>query len=389
MKKVLVAMDSMKGCLSSYYASLYVAGGLEECCPGIKAVFLPVSDGGEGMVEMVANGRRGGDCCCCKVIGPLSDDTDARWYRYKNRAGWHACMEFAAASGLTLLEEYRRNPLHTSSYGVGQMIIDALKSGICDIMLGLGGSATVDAGLGALQAMGLRLLDSHGKDLPRPFTGGMLSEVADIEFTESFKEKTANLKLTLLCDVDAPFTGDRGAARVFGPQKGADVEEVEILEDGMVHIRKLIMDKTGIDLNHVPGSGAAGGAAGGLLALAGAQIKKGAPTLLDIIGFDKDLADIDLIITGEGSSDRQTLMGKIPFEILHRGKSKNIPVWLVAGHIEDPEALLEAGFELLICINSPDIIWRSKTIGKDPMNPDVAAERLCSIFTNESFPMSM
>ena len=380
MKNVLVAMDSMKGCLSSYYASLYVAGGLEETLRDVKAAFLPVSDGGEGMVEMVANGLRGGDWYCCKVTGPLGDEIEARWYGYKDRSGMHACMEFAAASGLTLIGEERRNPLYTSSYGIGQMISDALKAGINDVMLGLGGSATVDAGLGALQALGLRLLDCKGKDLPRPFTGGMLSEVAEIEFPDSFKEKIARLSLTLLCDVDSPFTGDKGAARVFGPQKGADEEEVRILEEGMENVRKLIIDKTGIDLNHVPGSGAAGGTGGGLVALAGARIKKGASTLLDIIGFDNALAGIDLIITGEGSSDRQTLMGKIPYEILQHGKRKNIPVWLMAGRVADEEALSHAGFERIICINSPDIVWRSNTVGKDPMDPEVAAERLCAIF---------
>lgn len=385
MKNVLVAMDSMKGCLSSYYASLYVAGGMEEACPGVKAVFLPVSDGGEGMVETVANGFRSGEYCFCMVSGPLGVEVEAKWHRHRDEVGWHACMEFAAASGLPLIEKDKRNPLNTSSYGVGQMINDALKSGIHDVMLGLGGSATVDAGLGALQALGLRLLDSNGRDLPRPFTGGMLSDVSDIKFPESFKEKTAKLKLTLLCDVDAPFTGERGAAREFGPQKGADEKEVEILEKGMEHLRKLIIDKTGTDLNQVPGSGAAGGSGGGLVALAGALIKKGAPTLLDLIGFDNDLEGVDLIITGEGSSDRQTLMGKLPYEILQRGKKKNIPVWLVAGRIKDSEALLEAGFQRLICINSPEIVACSKTVGKDPMNPDVASERLCAIFKANHF----
>lgn len=388
MKNVLVAMDSMKGCLSSYYASLYVSGGLEEACPDINAGFLPVSDGGEGMVEMVASVYRCGDYCYCKVIDPLDKEVEAKWLKCKDNEGWHAYMEFAAASGLTLVDENQRNPLDTSSYGVGQMIKNAIKTGVYDIKLGLGGSATVDAGLGALQALGLRLLDFKGKELPRPFTGGMLSDVADIELSDSFKDKIAKLKLTLLCDVDSPFTGEKGAARVFGPQKGADEKEVDILEKGMEQVRKLIIDKTGKDLNLMPGSGAAGGAAGGLVALAGAQIKKGASTLLDIIGFDSVLTDIDLIITGEGSSDRQTLMGKIPYEILQRGKRGNIPVWLVAGRIRDREALLKAGFERIICINSPDIVWRSNTVGQDPMDPYVASQRLSSILCSDELGLT-
>ncbi|MDE5793602.1 MAG: glycerate kinase, partial [Muribaculaceae bacterium] len=166
---------------------------------------------------------------------------------------------------------------------------------------------------------------------------------------------------------------------IFGPQKGASDEDVKILEDGMENIRKLLYKKTGIDLNTKPGSGAAGGAAGGMMALAGGEIKNGASILLDLAGFDDDIEGADLIVTGEGSSDRQTLMGKIPFEILQRGKRKGIPVWLVAGRVADKQALLDAGFERVICINSPDIVARSGTIGKNPMVPEVAARRLASI----------
>lgn len=376
-------MDSMKGCLSSYYASHYVAEGLEESYPDIKALFIPVSDGGEGMVEMVAHSLNCSTYCDVDVVGPLGEKVEAAWLKHKDSEGWHAYMEFASASGLPLVDKDKRNPLFTTSYGVGQMIDDAFKAGITDVNLGLGGSATVDAGIGALQALGLRLFDARGKDLPTPFTGGMLSEIADIGITESFRKKTEKLKLSLLCDVEAPFTGESGAAHVFGPQKGANEGGVDILEKGMERVRNLIIDKTGIDLNHIQGSGAAGGAAGGLLAFAGAEIKKGASVLLDIIGFDDAIVDADLIITGEGSSDSQTLMGKIPYEILRRGKRKNIPVWLVAGRVKDREALLDAGFNRIICINSPRIVRKSNTVGLYPMDPDVAARRLSSIMFEE------
>lgn len=382
MKKILVAMDSMKGCLDSYKASLWVAVGLQEAYPGSDVVLTPVSDGGEGMTEMIACGRKDIDFCECIVYSPIGDKIKAAWLMINNTEGKCAYIDFASAGGLTLVAEERRNPLNTTSYGVGQIIKDALKKGIRDIKLGLGGSATVDAGLGALQALGLRLLDPKGKDLPRPFKGEMLADISDIEITESFKRKTADLKLTLLSDVEAPFTGETGAAHIFGPQKGASKSDVEILENGMEHLRRLIVEKTGIDLNAYPGSGAAGGAAGGLMAFAGGIIKKGASTLLDLTGFDDNLEDVDLIVTGEGSSDSQTLMGKIPYEILMHGKRKNIPVWLVAGRIRDREALLKAGFEKIFCINSPDIVHRSGTLACNPMDPDVAAKRLSSIMDN-------
>ena len=376
MKKIVVAMDSMKGCLDSYEASEYAADGAYEMWPDAEIIHRQVSDGGEGMVYMMVMRFKEEDLISKMVSGPLGEKVNPIWVVLKEEGCLCAYMDFSSAAGLTLIDEDKRNPLRTSSYGVGEMINDALKAGIENVRLGLGGSATVDAGLGALQAMGLRLLDAEGNEFPSPITGGMLSDVADMEFPTDFKEKISRLKLMLLCDVEAPFTGENGAARVFGPQKGADSDEVEILEKGMENVRQLILGKTGIDLNSRPGSGAAGGAAGGLMALAGGEIRKGASTLLDLSGFEKDIEGADLIITGEGSSDRQTLMGKIPYEILQRGKKRNIPVWLVAGRIKDREALLEAGFERILCIKSPDIVWRSDTVGLDPMDPEVARRRL-------------
>lgn len=387
MKKIVVAMDSMKGCLDSYHASLWVATGLHEEYPDSEIFFTPVSDGGEGMMAMVAFGRNDIEFCECKVVSPLGEGMEASWLMIDNKEERCAYIDFASAGGLTLVPDEQRNPLYSTSYGVGQMIGDAVRKGVSDIRLGLGGSATVDAGLGALQALGLRLLDKNRRELTRPFKGGMLGDVADIEFTDEFRRKTDGLKLTLLCDVKAPLTGEYGAANVFGPQKGANAHDVEILENGMENVRRLIIEKTGIDLNLYPGSGAAGGAAGGLMALAGGEIRRGASTLLDMSDFEKDIEGADLIITGEGGSDRQTLMGKLPFEILRRGKMKNIPVWLVSGRIADDKALSEAGFERIICINSPDVVWRSNTVGRDPMDPDVAAQRLSSVLSPDDLWM--
>lgn len=374
MKKVVVAMDSMKGCLDSLSASRALASGLKKAYDDIEVVCVPVADGGEGTAEALTYRDGSFTKHISKVSGPLGKDVRAEWYF--DQVSGTAFIDMASAAGLTLVDENYRNPLHTTTYGVGELILDVLDKGGQKIMLGLGGSATVDAGLGALQAMGLRLLDTDGLELPSPFTGGMLADVADLKFPETFREKMSGLRLMLLCDVEAPFTGEFGAARVFGPQKGADAHEVDILDKGMESIRRLILRKTGIDLNSCPGSGAAGGVAGGLLSLAGGEIRKGASTILDLCGFEHYIDGADLIITGEGSSDRQTLMGKIPYEILQRGKRMNIPVWLVAGRIADEEALSEAGFEKIICINSPDIVRRSNTVGQNPMDPVTAECRL-------------
>lgn len=380
MKKILVAMDSMKGCLDSYHSSLWVAAGVQDTLPEANVGFVPVSDGGEGMMDMVANRQQKAKFCNCVVKGPLGKDIDARWLKMKQDKGYSAYIDFASAAGLTILDVNERNPLQTTSYGVGQLIGNALKSGINEVFVGLGGSATVDGGLGALQALGLRLIDRSGNDLPRPFTGEMLCNLGDIEITEQFRKKINMLNLTLLSDVEAPLTGTNGAACVFGPQKGADSRAVALLESGLENLRKLIHSKMDIDFNDCLGSGAAGGAAGGLMAFAGGKIRKGASTLLDIIGFDSDIEGTDLIITGEGQSDRQTLMGKIPFEIMQRGRKHNVPVWLFAGRVKDKEALIEAGFEKVICINSPDIVAKSGTIGMNPMDSEVASRRLSSAF---------
>lgn len=399
MKRIVVAIDSLKGCLDSLSASKALAegmmanaGGLDKNGNGmIKAIYVPVADGGEGTAEALSFGDSRFDRQQSIVSGPTGKEIVAEWYYDAESAT--AFIDMSAAAGLALIDEGQRNPLNTTSYGVGQLLMEAASKGARKILLGLGGSATVDAGLGACQVLGIRLIGTHCPGdvqlptdtdeypLPSPFTGKMLPLIKDFKLTGDFRIKQPfaekyDLELLLLCDVTAPFTGERGAAQVFGPQKGANPEEVAYLENGMENIRELIISQLGIDLNTVAGSGAAGGMAGGLMALAGGKIRKGAPLLLDAIGFDDIIEGADLIITGEGSSDFQTLMGKLPFEILQRGQRKNIPVWLVAGRIADREALQKAGFAKVICINSPEIIKRSHTEGLPAMDPEVARRRL-------------
>ncbi len=357
--KVVVAMDSMKGCLDSLSASRALANGLAKRYKEAEVVCVPVADGGEGTAKALAFGNSKFVRKSSKVTGPLGKEILADWY-YNEESGT-AFIDMAVAAGLDLVEESERNPLLSTTFGVGELIMDAVSKGAKKILLGLGGSATVDGGMGAVQAL-----------TQKQTTQGQTDDIIE-------KIRKGELELELLCDVEAPFTGVRGASRVFGPQKGASAEDVEVLEARLEDIRKIVIESQGIDLNDVPGSGAAGGLAGGLMAFAGGRIVKGASMVLDAICFDDIIEGADLIVTGEGSSDRQTLMGKIPFEILQRGKRKSIPVWLVAGRVSDENALLEAGFERVFCINSPDIITRSRTIGMNPMDPDVASKRLSSM----------
>ncbi len=380
MNKIVVAMDSMKGCLDSLSASLALADGVRCIFPEAEVVVVPVADGGEGTAEALVYEKKNFERISSRVKGPLGMPVDAEWY-FDEKDGV-AVIDMAAAAGLTLIAEADRDPLRATTYGVGELIIEAVGMGAKRILLGLGGSGTVDGGIGALAAMaGLEPEALTPKQTTHRETGSFkktfgLVSLGDRDFHTGALE---GVELMLLCDVEAPFTGERGAARVFGPQKGASAEDVEVLEERLEEIRKIVMERRGIDLNEVPGSGAAGGLAGGLMAFAGGRIVKGAAAVLDAIGFDDIISGADLIITGEGSSDRQTLMGKLPYEILQRGKRHNVPVWLVAGRVEDEDMLLEAGFERVICINTEEVLEISHTVGQNPMDPEVAKTRLSSI----------
>ena len=349
MRKVVVAMDSMKGCLDSLSASRALAAGISDKNADVEVACVPVADGGEGTAEALIFGNSKFAKQISKVTGPLGKKILAEWYL--DEESGIAIMDMAAAAGLDKVDESDRDPLRATTYGVGELITEAVGKGVRKIMLGLGGSATVDGGVGALDAM------------------RFMGEV--------------DVDLVLLCDVSAPFTGERGAARVFGPQKGASSKDVEVLEKRLEELRRLVKERKGIDLNEVPGSGAAGGLAGGLMAFPGGRIVKGASYVLDAIGFDDFIEGADLIVTGEGRSDRQTLMGKIPYEILQSGKRKNIPVWLVAGCVKDRDALLDAGFEKVVCINSSENAERSGTVGRNPMEPEVAKKRLFSMINDK------
>lgn len=374
-RKVVVAIDSMKGCLGSIEASEAFADGVRTEFPDTDVAAVAVADGGEGTAAAIAMAKPDVRRIKSRVKGPLGEDIEAEWWLNSKESS--AYIDMAAAAGITLISESERNPMRTTSYGVGEIILEALRHHVGHIILGLGGSATVDCGLGACQALGVRFLDADGNEIESPFTGGMLMRVADADMSE-VSEELRNVRLSLACDVVAPLTGENGAARVFGPQKGASPEDVGSLEIGLENIRQLTMRKFGIDLNETAGSGAAGGCAGGLMAFAGGKIEKGAPLVLDAIGFDSLIENSDYIVTGEGSADRQTLMGKLPYEILQRGLKSGSPVFLAAGRIKDEAELLDAGFSNLIDINAPDNIGDSNTPGQEAMNPSTASRRLKS-----------
>ena len=290
MKKIVVASDSFKGSLSSSQVADSVERGIHMVYPQCQVVKVDVADGGEGTVEAVV-GALAGERITARVQDPLGREIEAVY----GIAGDMAVMEMAAASGLPLLSPEERNPWNTSTYGTGQMIKDALDRGCRRFMVGIGGSATNDAGIGMARALGFKFYDKNGEEI-KATTGGSLKDIAAIDDSEIDK-RLAECTFTVACDVDTPFCGKKGAAYVFARQKGADDDMIERLDSGMYNYAGVIKEKYGIDIVPMSGAGAAGGLGGGFKALLGASLKKGVDMVLDAIHFDKLLSGADLLCT--------------------------------------------------------------------------------------------
>lgn len=317
--KIVLAIDSFKGCLSSQEVEETFAGALQQ--QGAEVIALPMSDGGEGMLETFISALQG-SFIDAPVHDPLMRSICAR---YGRTADGTAVIETARACGLTLMTAEERNPLLATTYGVGELIAHAIKQGSRNFIIGLGGSGTSDAGTGMLQAL------------------------ADIFTTSQKVEELPDSCLkechfTLACDVRNPLYGPHGAAHIFGPQKGATPEMVNQLDERAKRFAQESARQMGKDLSQHPGAGAAGGLGYAFLQYFHTRMESGADLLLNLIHFDQQLKGADLVITGEGYADRQTLMGKLPERVLRRAQKQNIPVWLLAGQADDTARLLEAGF---------------------------------------------
>ncbi len=326
-RKVVVAIDSFKGCMSSVEANRAAAEGVRCACPDAEIVQVPVSDGGEGFLEAF-HVAIGGELIAVTVNDPLMREVTAR-YLLKDEM---AVIEMAQASGLTLLTKEERDPMVATSYGTGQLVVDAVRKGARHVIVGLGGSATSDAGMGMLRA----IVDAFAKH----------------ERWEDFEE-LKDVRFTIATDVKNPLCGENGAAYVFAPQKGATPEMVCQLDQRARKFAEVSTRHFGFDHSQDEGAGAAGGLGYAFLQYLDASSKSGIQLLLETIHFDELVRDADLVITGEGSADRQTLMGKLPVGIL--AQSGKTPVCLIAGRISDREQLLNAGFARVECINPPGI----------------------------------
>ncbi|MEZ9699883.1 glycerate kinase [Vibrio sp. 10N.261.46.E12] len=334
--KIIIAPDSFKESLSAVSVAACIEKGFREIFPDAEYVALPLADGGEGTVDVLLQGLAG-QKRTSQVEGPLGTLVRAEWAMLESsdsNPNKTALVEIAAASGLDLLAPEQRNPLVASSFGTGQLILEAIKQGVQTIILGLGGSATNDGGAGIVQALGGCLLDSNGQELGRG--GAALKDLASIDLS-GLDSRCADIDLIVACDVDNPLCGDKGASHIFGPQKGATPEQVVMLDKALANFAQ-VAETQGCVSGDVPvqnrtGYGAAGGAPMGLGLLFNMQIKPGIEMVLDVLQADDVLKGADLVITGEGQMDNQTLQGKTPYGIAKRASLQGIPTIGIAGSL--------------------------------------------------------
>lgn len=372
MLRFLFASDSFKGTISSAEAGELLRKAALASFPDAETQTLVVADGGEGTVEAVVQAT-GGTIRTVAVKGPRGAATEAFYGLLDHH---RAIIEMAAASGLPLLSHDEHDPCVTSTFGTGQLISDALDQGVRDISLAIGGSATNDGGMGCMRALGVRFLDGEGKELSG--VGSDLALVREIDLS-GMDERVAQTSFHVMCDVDNPLLGERGATRVFGPQKGATPEVVEELEHGMDNYAQVLV-KTfpGFD-PMAAGMGAAGGLGAAARTYLGAEVVRGIECVLDLVGFDQLLDGCDLCVTGEGHADSQSAHGKVVSGVAARCVAAGVPcVALVGAMNADATELLEVGVDALVP-TVIDIAPREETLARSEENYRLAAERLFSL----------
>lgn len=343
MKKIIIIPDSFKGTLSSRDACDIMAKSAKRFFPHADVIPVPIADGGEGTVDAVLSAA-GGEKICVPVKGPLFDEVDACYGLLPDRT---AVIEMAAAAGLPLMGDCKSVEAATT-YGVGELMRHALAQGAQRIVLGLGGSATNDGGCGAAAAMGAVFKDPDGNAfIP---TGASLCRIASVDI-DNVRASLRGIPVEAMCDIDNPLVGENGAAYIFAPQKGADAQTVRLLDDGLRHLTDIVARSFGMKID-VPGAGAAGGMGAGVAAFFNGRLIRGIDAMLDLVRFDKLLHDADVVFTGEGRLDSQSLMGKAVGGIAQRAKEAGIPVICVAGAVSnDIDEIYRSGITAAFSIN--------------------------------------
>ena len=351
--KIVIAPDSFKESLSAMGVATCIENGFSQIFPDSEFIKIPLADGGEGTVDVLVEMLEG-EKQYCDVHGPITGNVNAMWALLNDGQSKTALIEIAAASGLDLITPEQRNPLVATSFGTGQTILQALDAGVEKIVLGLGGSATNDGGAGILQALGGQLLDAQGNELP--VGGAALADLASIDLS-NIDKRCENVEFVVACDVSNPLTGENGASHVFGPQKGATPEMVALLDSALGNFADVAAQTTNVQHLTSAGFGAAGGAPMGLCLAFDIQIQAGIDMVLDILKVNDALQGADLVITGEGQMDNQTLNGKTPFGVAKRAQARDIPIIAIAGSLgTEVEALYDTIGSIFGTVRSPQAL---------------------------------
>ena len=363
--KIVISPQTFKGSISALDAAYSMREGVLRAFPDADTALVPVADGGDGTLETLVEGS-GGEIKSVEVHGPLGERIEALWGAMGD--GVTAMIEMARTSGLALVSLESRDPLHSTTYGLGEAIVAALDEGFRQFIVGIGGSATNDAGAGMAQAMGVRLLDSDGSEL-RP-GGAPLADLNRIDIS-GIDARVRESSFDVACDVTNPLTGPEGASAVYGPQKGATPEMVESLDAALCHLAEVVRRDLQVDVEHVQGAGAAGGLGGGMLAFLNADLRPGVDIVLDAVGLDAALEGADLVLTGEGSLDFQTVYNKAPIGVARRASRLDIPVVAISGGLgEGYKTVHEHGIDAAVAIPSA------------PMSLDESSRRASELIAN-------
>ncbi len=373
--KVVIAPDSYKESLTAMEVASAIERGFKQVMPDACYVKLPMADGGEGTVQALVEAT-GGKVVSASVMDPLGRVTDGFYGLLGDDET--AVIEMAAASGLHLVDEGERNPLITTTYGTGQLIKAALDAGSTHIIIGIGGSATNDGGLGMVQALGAKCLDNQGVELP--FGGGALSELASIDLT-ALDPRLRHVTLEIACDVDNPLCGPKGASQVFGPQKGATPGMVETLDANLAHYADVIEKTTGRKVVDLPGAGAAGGLGAAFLGLFDVTLRPGIEIVIDAVNLHDAVKDADLVITGEGKIDSQTIHGKTPVGVARVAKQHQVPVIAIAGCVSaDHKVVHQHGIDAVFSV-VPGAVDLATALQDAKRNVEITSRNVAAVFS--------
>ena len=373
--KIVISPDSFKESLTAKEVCLAIETGFKRVFPEATYCLVPVADGGEGTVQSLVDATQG-EILNLQVTGPLSESVDA-FYGLLGDGSHTAVIEMAAASGLHHIPEHLRDPKLTSSYGTGELIKAALEHGVTKIIIGLGGSATNDGGIGMLSALGVSFLDKYNQNIVA--NGAGLQHIKSINI-DGLDARLSNCEILVACDVDNPLCGNHGASHVFGPQKGATSEDIKLLDDALKHYGDCIKQQFNIDVLNQAGAGAAGGMGAALMAFTNAKLKPGIDLVLEAVRLNHYMDKTDLVITGEGRIDNQTIYGKTPMGVAKIAKQFDIPVIGIAGSLgKDHQAVYGCGIDAVFAA-IPSAISLQQAFAEAHENVANVAENIAKIF---------